>query len=286
MWVPKEAGDTLGTPGMATPDMGAREEENLRAAAPRNRAGSGGGLLDQDNEVMGAEQRPPSSWSSPRDLKAQDTGVTAGPPREGTPHLCRAGDGCTDLAGAEHPSPLEPLGGHPGEPPPPPPAKQAQGYERTRGHHGHHCGGSGGHCALRFRGQRRCHECRQLCPPPPPEGPPDTAPATCWDKLGWGTGMGAGCSQAGQQDEGMRGAAGSREIRVPGVRKGKEGDRSEPGWTQACGEEFRIAASLHLASPGRSRAVWPWNLSRHRGMRQGDAGGHRVAGGDPQPGAG
>lgn len=103
---------------------------------------------------------------------------------------------------------------------------------------------------MRFRGQRRCHECRQLCPPPPPKGPPDTVPATCWDKPGWGTGTGAGCSQAGQRDEGMRGAAGSWEIQVPGVRKGKEGDRSEPGWTQACGEEFRIAASLHPAPQG------------------------------------
>lgn len=208
------------------------------------------------------------------------------PPGRGHPISAELGTVAQTWLERSTPRPSSPWGATLVSRSPPPPAKQAQGYERTRGHHGHHCGGSGGHCALRFRGQRRCHECRQLCPPPPPEGPPDTAPATCWDKLGWGTGTGAGCSQAGQQDEGMRGAAGSREIRVPGVRKGKEGDRSEPGWTQACGEEFRIAASLHLASPGRSRAVWPWNLSRHRGMRQGDAGGHRVAGGDPQPGAG
>lgn len=202
---------------MVTLDMGAREEENLRAAAPRNRAGSGGGLLDQDNEVMGAEQRPPSSWSSPRDLKAQDTGVTAGPPREGTPHLCRAGDGCTDLAGAEHPSPLEPLGGHPGEPPPPPAHQASPGLRKDPRPPRASLWGERGTLCFEIPWPAPMPRMQTAVPPAPPRGTPGHSPRHLlgqarlgdrdgrWVQPSWAAGRGHAGSSGEPGNPGARG---------------------------------------------------------------------------------
>lgn len=120
-------------------------------------------------------------------------------------------------------------------------------------------------------------------PRPLPEGPPDTAPAGQRDEPGRGTwssrtGRWVRPSRAaGQGHAGNSGEPGKPGAR--GVRKEKGGAGSEPGGTQACGKEFRIAASLCQARPGHSPTVWAWNLSRHPGMQRGDAGGHCTAGG-------
>lgn len=88
--------------------------------------------------------------------------------------------------------------------------------------------------------------------------------------------LGSGTGTCGEQ-------RGARKTGCRGMRKEKGGAGSEPGGAQACGEKFRIAASLRPAPPGHSPTVWAWNLSRHPEMQRGDAGGHRTAGGDPQP---
>lgn len=140
---------------------------------------------------------------------------------------------------------------------------------------------------MRFRGQCRCYERSRLCPPPslpPLLQDPQTQPLP-WtgdrEQRGWALGAvakpGGGTGACREQ----RGAAGSWGGRK---REWRRQEQAGVGGTQACSEEFRIAASLHPPPHRHSRAVWAWNLSRHRGMRWGKAGGHRAAGGDPHLG--
>jgi len=211
---PREAGDSLGTLwGHQVGSLrGAGEEESPRvAAAPRERGWHGvGGLLDGDTARRW--QHPPSSRSSPRDLKAQDAAATARPPQ-----------GCTDPAGAEPPLPR---GGHLSRSPSEPGA--TRGPEATAGR-------AGDAVLADAANAEGC------APRPLPGGPPDTARAAHRDEPGRGPwSSGAGCGQAGQRDGGMRGAgrAGCR---------GRGKGRGETGASQ--GGLKRAARNLGLLRP-------------------------------------
>ncbi|XP_035169066.1 collagen alpha-1(I) chain-like [Oxyura jamaicensis] len=185
---------------------------------------------------------PHPPQAAPDDLKAQDTGVTTRPP---------GGDVSLQSWGR-----LQcPHWGHrleQGTPRSPRPPRQ---------------GLSCCHRALRSRGQHRSHERLRPCPPhgaPPHMGTPGRAEA----------------AKPGSGD--MRGAAGSAHTRGAEARKGKGPIAASRGGLKACGEEFRIAASLRPAPPSPSPQAEPAKFGLGTSAGTGGCGGATPGGDAPQ----
>lgn len=152
----------------------------------------------------GGDNKSSPSSSCPHDLKAQQAGVTAKPP---------PGDVSLQSWGRSHSAHT---GGHSLEQGTPCPSRPPQqGLSWNRG---------GGRCALRSRGQHRSHELLQPCPPHAAPGTPGRA------------GQRGHAGSSGERAHPGRGAGGRRG-------KGRGRSQQAGGRLEACGEEFRIAAS-------------------------------------------